>query len=149
MERVGWHQQRAIVEQSVDGMEMIAGAVFTESSPESTEIEFHLAYKIPGTQLYLLWSFMLRQIGQAGILPWFADDAALPLQHKPHGAKVIQLLRAARLHSFIIIVSECDDWDSLFWCMCILLWIIQQLKLRLKMQHASTRPASMNQTFSG
>lgn len=51
MERVGWHEQRAIVEQSVDGMEMIAGAVFTESTPESTEIEFHLAYKIPGTQL--------------------------------------------------------------------------------------------------
>ena len=51
MERVGWHEQRAIVEQSVDGMEMIAGAVFTESNPESTEIEFHLAYKIPGTQL--------------------------------------------------------------------------------------------------
>lgn len=48
MERIGWHHQRAIVEQSVDGMEMIAGAVFTESSPESTEIEFHLAYKIPG-----------------------------------------------------------------------------------------------------
>ncbi|KAK9854807.1 hypothetical protein WJX84_002023 [Apatococcus fuscideae] len=47
MDRVGWHEQRAIVEQSVDGMDMIAGAVFTESSPESTEIEFHLAYKIP------------------------------------------------------------------------------------------------------
>lgn len=51
MERVGWHEQRAIVEQSVDGMEMVAGAVLTESSPESTEIEFHLAYKIPGELL--------------------------------------------------------------------------------------------------
>ncbi len=52
MERVGWHEHRAIVEQSVDGMEMIAGAVFTESSPESTEIEFHLAYKIPGERAW-------------------------------------------------------------------------------------------------